>query len=88
MLSDVLFEAVEQIEHSQHECPDIYDGYKDRLGVIKSLMDSIRIELDSPLGLDEDRTPIMLATLRKRVADTITEEPLRSELLYVLGRFR
>ena len=50
-----IFQAVEDIEYYQNEMPDIYDAYRDRLGVIKSAMHSVRIELDSPLAPENDR---------------------------------
>ena len=50
MLSDVLFEARQDIEFYQEAYPDLYDQYREELEVIKNLMDMLRMKIDSPLG--------------------------------------
>jgi len=50
MLSDVLFEAMQDIEFYQEAYPDLYDQYREELEVIKNLMDMLRMKIDRPLG--------------------------------------
>ncbi len=88
MLSDILCQAVEDIEYYQNEMPDIYDAYRDRLGVIKSAMHSVRIELDSPLAPENDRRLLAVCNVLKRVADTVPDEPLRAEVQSLIRQMR
>ena len=50
MLSDVLFEAMQDIEFYQEAYPDLYDQCREELEVIKNLMDMLRMKIDRPLG--------------------------------------
>lgn len=53
MISDVLFEAVEQIEEYQKAMPQCYDSIKDRIDKVKGEMKELQIFLDTPPSLDE-----------------------------------
>ena len=48
MLSDVLFDAVEQIEEWQRLAPEWYDGLKNEIDAVKSAMNALRERLDDP----------------------------------------
>lgn len=53
MISDVLFEAVEQIDAYLAEMPDAYGGDPDRLAriiAVRDAMTKLRQELDAPPG--------------------------------------
>jgi len=47
MLSDVLFDAIEEIEHYQAEFADIYDELKPDIERVKSEMRSLQHKLDA-----------------------------------------
>ncbi len=49
MLSDVLFEAVEEIERCQADFAEAYAPYKDEIEEVKKAMRELQAKLDSPL---------------------------------------
>jgi hypothetical protein len=48
MISDVLFEALQQIERYQKESPDMYDEMKDEIEQVKHVMRRLLHKLDDP----------------------------------------
>jgi hypothetical protein len=46
MLSDTLFDAIQEIEDYQRAYPDIYDGHKDHVEIVKKVMASLQGILD------------------------------------------
>lgn len=48
MISDVLFEAKENIEEYQKELPQCYDGSKARIEAIKNAMSCLQCDFDLP----------------------------------------
>lgn len=56
-ISDVLYEAAEEIREIIREQPEAYEGTKARLGRLLGSMDRLRAELDNPplLGQKESQ---------------------------------
>jgi hypothetical protein len=48
MVSDVLFEAAEEIRDYQKRMPDVYEPWRSKLDALLAQMDAIRIEFDTP----------------------------------------
>ncbi len=48
MISDVLFDAVREIEEYQRSLPGCYDFLRDEIGKVTVVMDSLRAYLDMP----------------------------------------
>jgi len=48
MISDVLSEAIEQINEYQESSPDSYDGIKDEIDKVKLVMFALQFFLDLP----------------------------------------
>ncbi len=48
MISDILSDAVVEIERYEREMPDVYAPIKDTLGALKAHMTYIRVLLDTP----------------------------------------
>ncbi len=48
MISDILFDATEQIEEWQKVSPDIYDAWRDHIELVKKVMASLKELLDQP----------------------------------------
>ena len=48
MISDVLFEAFEQIEQCQREYPQCYDDIRAEIDAVKAAMNQLRANLDNP----------------------------------------
>ena len=49
MVSDVLFEAIEELNNYQEEQPEMYNEFKNEIDDIKEKMNSLLIKLDTPL---------------------------------------
>jgi hypothetical protein len=49
MISDVLFEAAEEIRRYQREMPEIYDSMKPAIEPLLSEIERARMRLDTPL---------------------------------------
>ena len=47
MISDVLFEAVSEIERYQREMPDIYRPLQSEIDDVKQVIERLRTKLDS-----------------------------------------
>lgn len=54
MISDTIFHSVKDIEQYQVNMPDAYADLATEIGVVKTLMDSLRIVLDAPPGQLEE----------------------------------
>ncbi len=50
MISDVLFETLDDIERIQKDEPHVYDCYKDSIEKVKKEMERLRIFFDAPPG--------------------------------------
>ena len=48
MISDILSDAIYEINQYQKEMPDIYDSHKNRIETVKSVMKKLRIFFDTP----------------------------------------
>ncbi len=74
MISDVLFEALRQIESYQRECPHAYDAMRAEIDKVKTTMNVLRCKLDNAQfsGDFAELTNLAavtdLATLRARLA--------------------
>jgi len=53
MISDVLFEAVEEIRRYQREFPHSYDDLKLEIARVIIVMDELRFKLDTPPTAEE-----------------------------------
>jgi molecular chaperone GrpE (heat shock protein) len=47
MISDVLCDALEEIERYEKQFPDVYGDKREELARVKAAMDNLRKELDS-----------------------------------------
>ena len=63
MISDVLSDAVDQIEDYAAKMPDVYEGMDRELDVVVMTMTLLRIVLDMPPGYGEERVEFCLRTL-------------------------
>ena len=50
MISDVLFEAIEEIERYQNDFSQCYDELRAEIDAVKEIMRALRIKLDTPPG--------------------------------------
>jgi len=48
MISDVLFEAREEISRYRQEFPDVYDEIRDEIDRVKAAMETLQRRLDDP----------------------------------------
>lgn len=48
MISDVLFEAIEEIERYQSNFPDHYNEIRDEIDKVKGAMCRLQLSLDAP----------------------------------------
>jgi peptidoglycan hydrolase CwlO-like protein len=48
MISDVLFEAIEEIERYQNDLPQCYDEIREEINAVKETMRALQIKLDTP----------------------------------------
>lgn len=48
MISDVMYDAIGDIEYYQRELPDIYDAVEDHIGIVKKVMRSLAVILGEP----------------------------------------
>jgi hypothetical protein len=48
MLSDTLFEAIEEIEMYEKNYPQVYGGIKDEIAEVKAVMRKLQRKLDTP----------------------------------------
>jgi len=51
MLSDMLFDAIQDMVFYQEEYPQLYDAYREEIETLKSLMKQLQIQLDCPPGM-------------------------------------
>ena len=51
MISDILFEAIEEIERYQKDFSECYDELRAEIDAVKEIMSALRIKLDTPPGL-------------------------------------
>lgn len=68
MISDILSEAVDDIEIYQEDMPDSYDDLEAEIDVVKSVMDGLRMVLDVPPG-QSDEFQKLVRELRSAVGD-------------------
>lgn len=68
MISDILSEAVDDIEIYQEDMPDSYDDLEAEIDVVKSVMDGLRMVLDVPPG-QSDEFQKQVRELRSAVGD-------------------
>ena len=52
MISDVLFEAIEEIERYQRELPQAYSRMREDIELVKKVLASLQARLDTPPVLD------------------------------------
>ncbi len=52
MISDVLFEAIREIEMYQREFSEAYDAMRDELDVLKRVLDAFGSDVDTPPPFD------------------------------------
>ena len=74
MISDVLFEAVQEIERYEAECPESYGDIKEEIAAVKNSMRALQQKLDTPPDpLEGDK---FFETMRKELPHiTVTEFP-------------
>jgi hypothetical protein len=60
MISDVLFDAVREIESYQRLFPDVYGPVRDQIEQCKAGMTKLRRQLDQPPGTDDVCSPSAL----------------------------
>jgi hypothetical protein len=66
MISDTLFEAIEEIRDYQESMPKSYDEIRSELGVVVTLMEAMRTVLDiPPVPPYEDRAQHILKAIRE-----------------------
>ena len=70
MISDVLFEAIREIEMYQREFSEAYDAMRDELDVLKRVLDAFGSDVDTPLPFDS-----VTRSLTQRLCTYIADFP-------------
>lgn len=66
MISDILFEAIEEIRTYQRDMPGYYDDMKNRIDAVLEQMESLQRELDAPPALN---TPTLRLEMFRKVGN-------------------
>jgi hypothetical protein len=57
MISDILFEAIEEIERYQNDFSECYDDLREEIDAVKDAMKALKIKLDTPPLPHSSRVP-------------------------------
>lgn len=66
MISDILFDAAEDIKQYQIDCPGAYDPIRAKIDEVVVAMEELRITLDTPPRHDSPRTSIQHSISRSK----------------------
>ena len=66
MISDVLSDAIHDIEDYQRDIPDAYGEFTDEIAVVKTVMDGLRMVFDAAPGLGDEHDNV-IAELRAAI---------------------
>lgn len=79
MISDVLFEAIAEIERYQRSFPKSYDGLRVEIGKVTAVMNALKTLLDCPPSKGQyPRFETVLGRLRAEIAKLDVEPLLRA----------